>query len=288
MVTIYDRASKSLVEVEEYQAKWLQFLYQHSWGRLLEPLVTSRLFSFLWTRLDYTSLSSKKIESFIRTYGIHLEDYQEQNYKTFADFFTRKLKADRLPNPVPKDQIVSVAQAKLLVLTISDQDKVLIKGQLYSLADLLQDQALADYYRQGMLFVYRLAVEDYHRYLACETGQVTKLVKLKGKLHSVRHMAQTSFQVFKENKRQYTLIQTPDGAQILQMEIGALLVGRINNPECPDYQKGQEKGWFSLGGSTILVAYPKDTVIPDQDLIDYSCQGIETQVNIGERIGLNL
>ena len=71
---------------------------------------------------------------------------------------------------------------------------------------------------------------------------------------------------------------------LLKMEL--LLVGKIYNQPFDSYQRGKEKGWFSLGGSTILVAYPKGTVTVDQDIDYYSNLNIETQVNIGEGIGL--
>ena len=69
------------------------------------------------------------------------------------------------------------------------------------------------------------------------------------------------------------------------MEIGALLVGRIHNHPLTSLVKGQEKGFFGLGGSSIMVLYPKDSIELDQDIWHYSQQDIEIQVSLGERIG---
>ena len=69
------------------------------------------------------------------------------------------------------------------------------------------------------------------------------------------------------------------------MEVGALLVGKIVNMEKLKFKKGEEKGWFELGGSTILLFFAENTVNIDKDIISNSYKGIETKVKYGERIG---
>lgn len=287
MAKVYQRETKAIIVPKEYQAAWLKRLYQTKWGTILLSIVTSPLFSIVWTAVDHTRLSEKKIAPFIKEYGINLSDYESTNYKSFAAFFIRKLKAENL-QVSPPERVCAVAQAKLLTVPIQNDQTFTVKGQNYRLEDILQDRSLADYYESGTLFIYRLAVDDYHRYLASETGTVIHRRKIRGKLHTVREIAHQRFQLFKENKRAYCLIETKKLGTILQMEVGALLVGKIYNQPFDRYQRGTEKGWFSLGGSTILVAYPKGTVTVDPDIHYYSSQTIETQVNIGEGIGLKL
>lgn len=287
MTKVYQRHTQSIIEPKEYQAAWLKRLYETTWGNKLLAFVTSRVFSIIWTAIDHTRLSKKKIAPFSKEYGIHLSDYETTNYKSFAAFFIRTLKADKI-QVSPSNRVCAVAQAKLLVVPIQSDQAFNIKGQNYRLKDILQDRSLADYYEGGTLFIYRLAVDDYHRYLVSETGTVVNRRKIRGKLHTIREIAQQHVKVFKENKREYCLIETQTVGNVMQMEIGALLVGKIYNPSSVNYQRGTEKGWFSLGGSTILVAYPKGTVIIDEDIRHYSSQNIETQVNIGEGIGLKI
>ncbi len=285
MTKIYQRDTKAIIEPKEYQAAWLKRLYQTKWGNVLLSMVTSPLFSILWTAIDHTRLSKKKVAQFIKEYDIRLSDYESATYKSFAEFFVRKLKAANV-QVSPSNHVCAVAQAKLLVVPIQSDQTFAIKGQSYRLEDILQDRSSADYYEGGTLFIYRLAVNDYHRYLASETGTVIHQRKIRGKLHTIREIAQQNFQVFKENKRAYCLIETKHSGTIMQMEVGALLVGKIYNLPVDRYQRGEEKGWFSLGGSTILVAYPKGTVTVDPDIHHYSSLNIETQVYIGEGIGL--
>lgn len=285
MAKVYQRETKSIIEPKEYQAAWLKRLYLTKWGNVLLSMVTSPLFSIMWTAIDHTKLSKNKIISFVKEYDITLSDYESKNYHSFAEFFVRKLKAANI-QVSPSNRVCAVAQAKLLAVPIQSDQTFIIKGQNYRLADILQDRSSADYYEGGTVFIYRLAVDDYHRYLASETGKVIQRRKIRGKLHTVREIAHQRFQLFKENKRAYCLIETKKLGTIMQMEVGALLVGKIYNQPFDHYQRGTEKGWFSLGGSTILVAYPKGTVTVDPDIHYYSSLNIETQVNIGEGIGL--
>jgi len=139
----------------------------------------------------------------------------------------------------------------------------------------------------GTALVYRLGVEDLHYYLAAESGSIIQRRKIKGRLHTVRQVAQKRRLIYKENKREYCLLDT-DLGPVLQMEVGALLVGRIYNHSRDRLVRGQEKGCFGLGGSTILVLYPAGTIRLDQDILTYSDLGIETQIQMGEKIGEKL
>ena len=65
-----------------------------------------------------------------------------------------------------------------------------------------------------------------------------------------------------------------------------MLVGKIENrPGRKHVQRGQEKGNFAFGGSTIILMTQKNRVIPDGDILEYSSRGIETRVLLGERVG---
>jgi phosphatidylserine decarboxylase len=70
------------------------------------------------------------------------------------------------------------------------------------------------------------------------------------------------------------------------MEVGALLVGKIVNHHGPAaVRRGQEKGYFQFGGSTVVLLLKKDTALLDEDILENSRNGIETVVKFGEKIG---
>ncbi|WP_124057855.1 phosphatidylserine decarboxylase [Vaginisenegalia massiliensis] len=285
MAKYYDLTKSKWVQEQAYQDGLLKRLYG---SNLLRKLILAWLVRPFFTKVyswwDYTPLSKGKIERFCQTYDIDLSCYQDGPYKTFAAFFKRQYQDDQI-KLWNSQQIGAVAQAKLQVYTVDETLSLRIKDQDYSLVDLLVDEPLANLFRGGMAFLYRLGVEDYHRYLACETGQVRLRRRLAGKLHSVRQLAQDHYPVFKENVRQYCLLDTKDGFPVIQMEIGALLVGKIHNSLCAQLEAGQEKGYFGLGGSAILVLYPAKVVEVSEEINRLSQAGFECQVQIGQVIG---
>ena len=283
MVKIYHRKTQQVIEQAGYQDGLLQKLYYSSWGKFFLPWITFPLFSSLITIWDYSPFSKKKISDFVQNYQIDLNQFERKEYNNFAQFFTRKFKENRRPL-FEMNQVLAVADAKLQIFSVHQERTVTIKGQDYTLADLLQDANLAKEFEGGTLCLYRLGIEDYHRYISCETGDILCKKNIAGKLHTIRQLAQEIYPVFKENKRCLTLIDSQYG-KVVQMEIGALLVGRIYNHPLASLVKGQEKGFFGLGGSSIIVLYPKDSIELDQDIWHYSQQDIEIQVSLGERIG---
>ncbi|MDV3177781.1 MAG: phosphatidylserine decarboxylase, partial [Candidatus Phytoplasma australasiaticum] len=96
------------------------------------------------------------------------------------------------------------------------------------------------------------------------------------------------FNVFSENSREYTILKTLNFGEIIQIEIGALLVGKINNHSIISFKKGQEKGFFSFGGSVIVLVIEPNKIKFNQLILNNSLIGIETKVNIGETIGFKL
>lgn len=283
MVKVYQRQTGQLTEAVDYQAGLLKNFYEKPWGRLMLPILTRPLVSHLLTLRDYRPGSSSKIAEFVETYQLDLDDYLDGPYADFASFFQRKIKPELRP-VCPEDQVLAVADAKLQAFAISPDLQLSIKGQTYSLADLLEDEELAQLFKGGQALVFRLGLEDLHRYLAAESGPILRQRSIKGRLHSVREVAQKRRLIYKENKREYCLLETTAGP-VLQMEVGALLVGRIYNHPAQALVRGQEKGYFGLGGSTIVVLYPAGSIQLDQDIVTYSDLGIETQVQMGERIG---
>lgn len=283
MVKVYQRAGGQVTEPPEYRSDFLAKLYGSGWVRWLLPFLTRPAVSLLLTLPDYSPFSREKIARFIKEFDLQLDDYVEQDYRNFADFFSRKIKADRRPL-CGNREVMAVADAKLQVFEIEPDLTLSIKGQIYSLGELLADESLARTFSGGWALVYRLGLEDLHRYLAAESGPIVRKRRIKGQLHSVREVAQKKRLIYRENRQAYTLRES-DLGPVLQMEVGALLVGRIYNHEQSVLIRGQEKGYFGLGGSTIIVLYPAHTIELDRDLLEYSAVGIETQVQMGERIG---
>ena len=87
--------------------------------------------------------------------------------------------------------------------------------------------------------------------------------RIPGRLHCVRPIACTFVPVFTENSREYTVISSPQFGQVVQMEIGALLVGKIHN-YCREDGVWQEPYFYSCN-STVMVHIRKLRVKIEKD-----------------------
>ena len=135
--------------------------------------------------------------------------------------------------------------------------------------------------------MFRLCVEDYHRYIYVDDGRVGETVRIPGVLHTVNPVANDKFPIYKENTREYSLLSSDHFGTILQMEVGAMMVGKIQNRHVRGDRvyRGQEKGNFAFGGSTVILMTSQGAVDPDKDILVNSMRGIETKVKLGERVG---
>ena len=181
--------------------------------------------------------------------------------------------------PSPCDGLLSV-------WPISDDTVLPVKQSHYTLISLLRNQELAAEYKDGICLVFRLCVDNYHRYNYPVSGKKSSNVFIKGILHTVRPIALETFPVFTENCREYTVIDSPEFGKIVQMEVGAMLVGKIVNHDGEaEVRRGNEKGYFVYGGSTIIMLIKKDRLTVRGDLLQNSQAGIESPVKMGEKIG---
>lgn len=268
------------------QDKLLDKLYGCFLGRmLLRPLIHPTVSRWGGRLLD-SPLSALAVPFFVKAQGIDLRHCQKRRFHSYNDFFTRSLKEGARPLAQDTDRLISPCDGKLLVYPIFSDGYFAIKHTPYTVASLIQNHVLADAFTEGYAWIFRLSVEDYHRYIYVDDGAVSSQQKIAGVFHTVNPIANDRCPIYKENTREYVLLYTERFGTILMMEVGALLVGRIENyPVSGKVRRGQEKGRFAFGGSTIVLLTQKGKVIPDEDLLMYSCRGIETKVKQGEGIG---
>ena len=268
------------------QDRILSRLYGSCLGRaMLKPLTAptiSRLAgSFLSTRA-----SKFLIDPFIKGNNIDMSQYEEVEYESYNAFFSRQIKSEARPMDTDPRHLISPADSKLTVLPITEDLRFTLKHTEYSVASLLKNDKLASRYAGGYAMIFRLCVDDYHRYCYVADGFQSCHFRIPGALHTVNPIANDYFPIYKENTREYSILHTKEFGNILMMEVGALLVGKIvNHTHKCHVKRGQEKGYFQFGGSTVVLLFKKDTVIPDADVLENSAQGYETVVKIGEKVG---
>lgn len=265
--------------------KGAYFLYDNIFGRAILPLASKRFTSLLVGKYMNTKLSTSHIPSFIKNNNIDMSDYPKVEYKSFNDFFSRKIIQSRRPISKSKRDFLAPADSKVLVYCISDDKEFIIKNKKYTVKDILRNDNLANEYKNGYFIVFRLSVDDYHRYNFIDNGEVIKEYKINGKFHTVGPIAFKRHRVFQENQREYAVLNTEVFGKIIQMEIGALMVGKIVNHKVKKFKRGEEKGYFLFGGSTVVIMVKKNVIEIDKDILKNSSLGIETKVKLFEVIG---
>lgn len=269
------------------QDKALQFLYRTTGGRLLLKIMTMPVISKIVGAFMDTSLSIFLIKPFIQKSRINLSEYRRKKYKSFNDFFTRQIRPELRPINHSKNTVISPCDARLTVHKISNRSVFKIKGSYYRTSDLLHNSFIARRYKGGYCMIFRLCVDDYHRYCYIDNGIQTENVHIKGELHTVNPIALEKYNIYKRNSREYTVLHTENFGDVVQIEVGAMLVGRIKNHHSNVYRftKGEEKGMFEYGGSTVVLLFEKDMIEINNNILANSARGIETIVKYGAKIG---
>jgi phosphatidylserine decarboxylase len=292
-----NRVTGALEKERVYGAFFIKLLYGPSFlSRLLYttilPLISRfPLASRLYGAMQKSKRSQKKIEPFIRTFQVDPSEFLHpvSSYASFNDFFIRKLNKEARPIHAQDDVAILPADARYLVYpNLSLSDGFLIKGATFSLEELLQDKELAKKYAGGAMLIARLCPSDYHRYhLPCGAKRAeTRTVP--GALFSVNPMAiKRNILIFTENKRTITTLETAHFGTVLYIAVGATYVGTIHETykqEGP-YEKGEELGYFSFGGSSLVLLFEPGTINFDTDLVRNSEKKIETRGLLGQSLG---
>jgi phosphatidylserine decarboxylase len=291
-----DRKTKK-VEIEKvYGHRALSLLYGNSFAsRLFSwiflPLISRvAFFSSFYGFLQKRASSQKKIKPFISTYGIDTSEFLDSSFSSFNDFFIRKLKKEKRPIVSDPRSLCMPADGRYLVFPdLRSVDRFYVKGQSFSISSFLQNSAYGRRYSEGSMVISRLCPVDYHRFHFVSDGIASASELVKGNYQSVNPIAlRQNLSILWTNKRMITEIETERFGTILYCEVGAVCVGTIHQTYTPNTMvcKGDEKGYFSFGGSCLVLLFEKGRVLFDSDLVENSLKGFETRANFGESLGV--
>lgn len=264
----------------------LRKLYANAAGRILMKPLVNPVVSEISGKLLDSPASKCLIAPFVKANQIDLSQCKKQKFDSYNDFFTRKLKEGAREIAKEEESFISPCDGKLTVYPICEDSRFLIKNTLYTTEELLKNRKLAERYRGGYAWIFRLSVEDYHRYCYVADGYKSENIRIPGIFHTVNPTANDVCPIYKQNTREYSLLKTKEFGTVLMMEVGALMVGKIENHhgKC-NVRRGEEKGNFAFGGSTIILLTQKGKVLPDTDISEHTKQGYETAVILGEKVG---
>lgn len=275
-----------IIVTNEKQNALLKKLYGSFGGRLILKFLTLPVISKAVGEFMDSPISKPLISGFVKKNNIDTSQYIMKGIRSYNDFFTRKIKDGMRPFDMEKGHLASPCDSKLTVYRICEKSIFRIKDSFYRIEDLVGDKTLAKKYRGGLCLIFRLEVDDYHRYSYFDSGKKSGNVFIPGVLHTVNPIALEHYNIYKRNSREYTVLHTDNFGDAVQVEVGAMMVGRISNHhEAHIFKRGEEKGMFLFGGSTIVLLLEKDRAVIDSDIMRNSAQGFETVVKCGERIG---
>jgi phosphatidylserine decarboxylase len=292
-----DRASNSEKTEKIYGHFFLKLLYGDShlskWlAYCLLPFFSKIPFlSHLYGLIQNSPLSRYKIGPFIHAFHINTKEFlnSPHSFRSFNEFFTRKLKPSARPIIQGDQKAILPADARYLFFQNIDQaDGFAVKGKKFSLSHLLQNQELADKYQRGAMVIARLCPVDYHRFHFPCDNTPSQAQLINGFLYSVNPIAiKKNINYLSENKRMLTTLHTKHFGEVLFIEVGATHVGSIHQTYIPNqpYAKGDEKGFFSFGGSCLILLFEPGKIIFDQDLLEASQKKIEIYALFGQSMG---
>ena len=266
----------------------LRFAYETLLGRTLWPvLFGSRAVSALLGRRYDSPRSRGSIRALAAIPGCRADEAELplEEYASFNGFFTRRLKPGSRPLG---DGVVSPADGRLMLYLAADADRPFpLKGATRRLREVFGPDGAPDVHGGRFdVAVVRLAPVDYHRFhfpCDCRTPDAVRIVP--GRYHSVNPIALLRHpDVYADNERQIVRCEAAFGPFWL-VEVGAFGVGTIVQTAAgTEHVKGEEKGYFKFGGSTVIMVAPAGVLDFDGDLARNSAAGVETRVLCGERI----
>ena len=267
----------------------VRFLYNTVAGRALLKLITRPVVSKIGGIFLDSSFSRFLIPGFIKNNNVSLEGIEvpDKGFYSFNEFFKRRRK--RIDFDKNQNHFINPCDGFLSVVKLKKDCIFEIKNTRYDLTKLLGNAPLAEEYEGGYGLIYRLTPRHYHRYIFPDDGVITEKKRIEGILHCVRPVALLRYPVFTENTREYTVLESDNFDKIVQMEIGAIMVGKITNHKLSGrIARGLEKGYFEFGGSTIVVLVKKDKLRFNREFIKKLKKSKEIPVCLGDYIATKM
>ncbi|HEY0828310.1 MAG TPA: archaetidylserine decarboxylase [Bacilli bacterium] len=251
--------------------------------RLMTELSSNKLISKTTGKLAKSAFSKFMIPKFAKLYGISIEDAEKplEYYASLNDFFTRRLKPGI--RPVAQEESVLVSPVDGVVTGIGPihgGQLLNIKGQDYTMEELLNRSPRMVNYHNGFFMVLYLSPTDYHRIHSPVTGKIIETEHIIGKVYPVneyglRHMKR----VLSRNERLITYIQHSSG-EVAVVKVGAMNVSSIQytQPFHEQLERGDDLAYFEFG-STVVLCMEEGTFECRSDLM------LGSLVRMGQSLG---
>jgi phosphatidylserine decarboxylase len=296
-IKYFNRVNGQIETEKVYGDKFIKFLYCSVAGKKIGTIFTNKYFSKAYGAFQDLPTSHRKVRPFIEKFNIDIDDYEpgglkasdpRDSYKTFNEFFIRKFKLGKRPFVAEPNLMPAFAEARYVGFEAMDEKaKYPVKGSYLLAKDLLGNEQVGKIFEGGPLLIARLCPVDYHRYHYPDNGKVLDHFAVSGAYDSVNPFAlKYKNQIFIKNERYVSILQTENFGRLAFIEVGAICVGKIvqshrwNKP----FLRGEEKGYFLFGGSTVIVVGEKGAWKPAGDILLNTSNGLETYLQLGQQV----
>jgi phosphatidylserine decarboxylase precursor len=154
-----------------------------------------------------------------------------EEYLTFEDFFTRAHKPGSRPIYELRDppSAVVVADSRVVTYeTIAQSKKLWIKGDEFTITNLVADKQLGPKFDNGAVASFWLSPQDYHRYHSPVSGRIKLFRSMPGDYYEVDPFAlRSKIDILTRNARDYVVIGSEEFGDVLFVAIGASQVGSV-------------------------------------------------------------
>ena len=280
---------------------------QKLWAAIMELLPHHLLSSLMYrvARIEIPFVKNTIISQVVKHFDIDMSEAVVKDplaYRSFNDFFTRRLESDARPVASDHSDIVSPVDGEVSQSGSIDEGKLIqAKGRYYSLHALLGGHdAMTQTFENGSFSTIYLSPRDYHRIHMPVDGHLLRMIHVPGRLFSVNQATTSAVHdLFARNERLICQFETDNGPMIMIL-VGAIFVGsmetvwsglvtplsrRISNWEYDRQKaeqvflrKGEEMGRFNMG-STVILLFPGNRVAWDDEHV------AGQHVRMGQRIG---
>ncbi|HTL11978.1 MAG TPA: phosphatidylserine decarboxylase [Bdellovibrionota bacterium] len=292
-IEYWDRREGKSAKEAIYGERFMRWIYETPPGRLMtRAFLSRRPFSKAYGLLQSAPWSRRKIRPFIQRFSIPMDEYVDDGFRSFNDFFIRKFRPGARPIERSPSRMPAFAEGKYVAYAESNvTDSYPLKGTQVPVSALLGERGEREGWTArlegGPLMIARLCPTDYHRYHYPDDGRTLDSYTVHGPLHSVSPIALGQKEdILFTNERRVAILETACFGLLAYVEVGAICVGRIvqSHDEKRPFKRGDEKGYFLFGGSTVVLLGEAKKWRPDSDLIAKTGEGLETAVRLGEGV----
>lgn len=296
-IKFFNRGSGQIETEKVYGDKFIRLMYCSFAGQKIGNLLTNKYFSKAYGVLQDLPSSHAKVRPFIEKFQIPIDQYEpgtrpahdiRDSYRTFNEFFVRRFKLGQRPFVSEPHRMPTFAEARYVGFDAIDEKKTYpVKGSFLRAKDLVGNDQVAKIFEGGPLLIARLCPVDYHRYHYPDNGKVLDHFRVPGVYDSVNPLAlKYKNQIFIENERYTSILETENFGRLAYIEVGAICVGKIvqSHPWSKPFLRGEEKGYFLFGGSTVILLGEKGKWKPSADITANTAKGIETYLKLGEEV----